>query len=128
MHPRVTPKTIRAAERREREASAPRLAGEVPTLRSLDIQFDEQVSATAPAVSYVRRVVIPSASSHFEVGCGDSGCIDGGHDLTSMILRPLRDKRTEFSGEDACHGSIGSAQCQRVLRFSAVARYSEEAQ
>jgi hypothetical protein len=123
MQRRVTPATIQAAERREREAAAPRLATEIPGLAALDIHFEEESSYAAPLVSYVRRVVVGIAPAHFEVTCGDSACKDGGHDLTSSILLALRSRKIEFSGDDACHGSVKVSACRRVLRYKATARY-----
>ncbi len=128
MQRRVTAASIRAAERRERESAQPLLHDEVPGLVQLDIQFDEHVSQSAPVVSYVRRVVVTAARAHFEVGCGDSSCTGGGHDLTYAIMRGLRDRRTEFEGEDACHGSVGSAACPRLLRYRATAKFGEGGQ
>lgn len=124
MQRRVTAASLRATERREREAAQPLLSSEAPGLVSLNIQFDEHVSMSAPVVSYVRRVVVPVARAHFEVGCGDPSCNGGGHDLTYEIVRALRDRKHEFSGEDACRGSIGTASCPRVLRYRATAEYN----
>lgn len=123
MQRRANPAAIRAAERRAREEAAPRLLAEIPQLVSLDIRFQEESSFAAPVISHTKRVVIPTAPALFEIGCGDSSCEGGGHDLTLTMMRELHQQNTEFTGEDACNGTIKNGACQRVLKFKATARY-----
>jgi hypothetical protein len=115
----------RAAERREREDRAPRLADEVPDLVSLRLEIEERsgsIAVTQP--KYIRRIVVASAPALFLVPCGDSSCHDGGHDFTRGVLQALRARQTRFSGEEGCSGSLGSgAVCNRILHFEAVAEY-----
>jgi hypothetical protein len=120
---RVTQASIRTLERRAREEAAPRLATEFPDLSSLDLEMEEVASTTAPIVSYVRRVVVKAAPALFEIPCGDSGCKDGGHDITYELMAGLRRRQSSIAGEDRCRGSIGTASCPRTLRFRAVARF-----
>ena len=122
-HRKTSAVALRTAERKDREAAAPRLTTEVPKLVTLDIQFVEQASEAAQPVTYMRRVVVAAAPALFEVGCGDSSCKGGGHDLTHSILRDLKDSREAFTGEDACYGSVGTAPCRRVLKHIATATY-----
>lgn len=114
------------AERRARESAAPTLAAQNPTLATLVIEFVECASASAPDVRYVRHVVVASAPSLFEVPCGDSSCSGGGHDFTHEIAWSLRGLHEEFSGEHACLGGVGTAQCPRKLTFKAKATYRAE--
>jgi hypothetical protein len=120
---RVSQASIRTLERRAREEAAPRLAAEFPDLASLDLEMEEVASATAPIVSYVRRVVVKAAPALFEIPCGDSSCKEGGHDITYELMAGLRRRQTSIVGDDRCRGSIGTASCPRTLRFRAVARY-----
>jgi hypothetical protein len=113
----------RATERREREARAPRLAVEVPNLASLDIQIMERSSAMATDVAYIRRVVVPSASTLFEVPCGDAACVGGVHDFSEQVMVALRAGLPTFTGEDPCHGMVAGVQCPRIMRFAATATY-----
>jgi hypothetical protein len=115
----------RAAERRERENSAPRLAAEVPDLVSLRLEIEERSGSMAVMQpKYIRRIVVPSAPALFLVPCGDSNCTDGGHDVTGSVIQALRLHRSRFSGEEGCRGSLGSGTaCNRVLHFDAVAEY-----
>ena len=113
----------RFAERRRREDEAPRLHAEVPALVTLDLTFAERKGDATGETSHVRRVVVASAPALFEITCGDASCLDGGHDLTHMIMRALRDRRTAFDGEDVCHGNVGAATCARVLRYTGAANY-----
>jgi hypothetical protein len=123
---RHTEATLRATERRRREDDAPRLKQQVSALSELCLEIEERVGSGSSLVArYVRRVVIDSAPALFEIHCGEERCRDGGHDLTSQIMRGLREAALEFHGEDACYGTLGSgaAACGRVLRYVARAKY-----
>jgi hypothetical protein len=115
----------RFAERRRREDEAPRLSTEVPGLATLKLEVEER-SGTQPVVEpmHVRRVVVAHAPALFFLPCGDPRCKDGGHDITQYVVRSLRAGQTRFEGEDVCTGSLGSAQCSRVMHFIATATYS----
>ena len=122
---RQTAASLRAAERREREDSAPRLVDVVPSLRGLRLEIDERSGTSAvSSPKYIRRVVVETAPALFLIPCGDASCTDGGHDVTSSIMQALRSGRTEFNGDDGCHGSVGSASCTRVLHYDAIADYA----
>jgi hypothetical protein len=111
------------AERRRREDEAPRLRAEVPRLEKLDLQISDSKGATGEPTTHVKRVVVAQAPAWFEIPCTDPACKDGGHELSHDILSALRAKRTSFAGEDVCQGSVGSAQCGRLLRYTATAAF-----
>lgn len=113
----------RFAERRQREDQAPRLHEQVPDLTSLRLEIAEQSDVGRTQPSHIRRVVVDSAPALFLVCCGDPRCVDGEHDLTSAVMRALREHQTTFQGNDACGGSVGSSACARALHFDAVAEY-----
>src|SRR5262245_56337518 len=118
--------TLRAIERRQREDEAPRLKNEVARLTELYLEIEEHVAgSTTVASRYVRRIVIENAPALFEIQCSEGRCTDGGHDLTGPIMRALSSLATEFRGEDACYGRLGSGSdvCGRVLRYVAHAKY-----
>ena len=118
------PGAERLAERRQREDSAPRLIERVPQLESLRLEMQEVHAGTTVLEStHVRRIPVPHAPALFELPCLDSFCKDGIHDLTYDILHALQSHATKFQGEDACPGHTGSADCQRVLRYVALATY-----
>jgi hypothetical protein len=119
----------RAAERRAREDSAPRLAAEVPDLRSLRFEIEERSGSMAVMQPrYIRRIVVPHAPALFLVPCGDSNCTDGGHDVTGAVIQALRSHRARFTGDEGCRGSLGSgAACNRVLHYDAFAEYTQTA-
>lgn len=73
---------------------------------------------------YIRLIVVTSAPALFLVPCGDSNCVDGGHDVTSIVMSALREHKTHFAGMDECRGSVGTSLCSRVLHFEATARYA----
>jgi len=38
-------------------------------------------------------------------------------------MRSLREKSQQFTGENPCNGQVGSAECRRVLKYTAFATY-----
>lgn len=117
----------RAADRREHEDSAARLAVEVPALSSLKLEVEDGRGATFGSVAHVRHVVVATAPSLFEMPCGDRSCKDGGHDMTREIVSALRNHQTRFEGEHECDGSIGTdggIRCARVMRYVGTATYT----
>lgn len=117
---------LRAAERRERENAAPRLATEAPDLVSLRLEVEEKSgTSSAGQPKYTRFIVVTSAPALFLLPCGDANCVDGGHDVTSFMMTALRGRKTHFVGEDECRGSVGTSFCARVLHFTATAEYRE---
>jgi hypothetical protein len=119
---------LKATERRKRQDDAPRLKAEVPNLTGLRLEIEEYLGgSTISAARHTRHIVVDSAPAMFEFPCSESGCNDGGHDLTSEILRALRAGSTEFQGEDTCYGQLGASAspCRRMLRYSAIATYGE---
>jgi hypothetical protein len=123
-HRKQTAAALRSAERRQREDDAPRLSTEVPELVSLSLEIEERSESTAALQQkHTRRVVVTSAPALFLLPCGDPKCEDGGHDVTYAIMRALRARETEFSGEDSCCGALGQSQCRRILHYVAAAEY-----
>jgi hypothetical protein len=116
-----SPAALRFAERRRREADAPRLCDQVPDLVSLRLEIEERSGVTA--TKHIRRFVIDRAPALFLVPCGDSRCAEGEHDLTTTVMRGLRAHETSFEGSDECMGSVGLSACARVLHFDAIAEY-----
>lgn len=128
MNRRNTDAMLRATARREREARAPRLLAEVPELVSLNVEVTESGTPDASDVVFIRRVVVASASTLFEVPCGDAACVGGGHDLSEAIMGSLRKKLPSFSGTDACRGALPEGlPCPRTVRFAATATYRPRA-
>jgi hypothetical protein len=114
----------RTAERRQREDEAPRLAATVPALQGLRLEVLEHSPNIAhPDLTHVRHVVVANAPALFVMPCHDKDCKEGGHDLTREILAGLQRRNARFQGEDACRGTVGSANCSRVLGYVAVATY-----
>src|SRR5262249_6421103 len=114
----------RQIDRRQREDEARRLTAEVPNLASLSIEIEERrAGGLIVEATHTRRVVVASAPALFELLCGDRDCKDGGHDVTRAIMGALKERKTRFEGEDACHGSVGSANCARVLKYVGIATY-----
>jgi hypothetical protein len=113
----------RSVERRKTEDDAPRLAAEVPRLRSARIQVTEQVPTGSS--KHVKHVVVARAPALFIIPCGDASCQDGGHDITAHLMSAFRRLQTTAEGEDACGGMSGTAQCGRSIRYQLTAEYGE---
>jgi hypothetical protein len=117
---------LRAIDRREREDRAPRLKHEVSTLSELYFEIEEVIAGSSTVASrHVRRIVVDTAPALFEIQCSEAKCNDGGHDLTASVMRALHAHLTEFRGEHACYGRLGtgSGSCDRVLHYVAHAKY-----
>lgn len=114
----------RFAERRRRENEAQRLLAVAPRLETLRFEIEERRAGSTVAQStHVRPIVVANAPALFIFPCQDAACRDGGHDLTPVVCRALRDGMERFEGEDPCRGQTGSADCPRILRFIATATY-----
>ncbi len=126
MYRRNTEATERTRQRQEREDNAPRLADEIPELRTLRLSIQYRRGDVKIGEStHTRVVVVPRAPALFVVPCHDRDCRDGGHDITASVMHGLRSRREQFEGTDACHGSLGSAgsRCTAVLIYEASATY-----
>lgn len=116
----------RAAERLQRENESPRLIAEVPRLERLELALEERRDGVVLGESrHVRRIVVERAPALFEFPCSDKSCVGGGHDMTRAMMRVLRAGLPRIDFDDACGGTVGSAQCNRVLRCSGAATYRE---
>ncbi len=123
MNRRYSEAAERFAARRRREDEAPRLQQQVPSLVSLRLEVEEKrASAVAVESRHVRHVV-DGAPALFLLPCGDPACKEGGHDLTTPIMRGLTSGTKRFEVEDVCAGDIGTARCGRILKVTAIATY-----
>ena len=111
----------RASERKKREDDAPRLRDGVPDLVSLQIEVVEHNGTST--MKHRKHVVVAIAPALFWIACGDKECNDGGHDITAEIMRALRQKKTQLTGEHACDGQTGSVACARTIQYEMSAAY-----
>ena len=113
-------------DRWEREDAAPRLKQLVPELESLRVSLVENRGAySITGTKRVQHVKVDTASTHFEIPCGESSCQGGGHDLSQTLTPRLRNRKVEFSGSSECNGAIGGGHpCARRLEYSFEAKYS----
>lgn len=114
-------------ERWIREDESPRLADKAPGLAALKLElYEESGERRVLDSARIQHVIVPRAAAHFEVSCGDQGCRDGGFDITGEVLRALRRRSSNFSGETGCYGSVGDRSCERVLKFRGVAEWTND--
>lgn len=112
-------------ERWRREDAAPRLANEVPSLRSLRLVLkDVRADIGVPGKERIQHVVVARAGALFEVPCSDPKCQDGGYDVTHDILRSLKLQRESFEGSAQCRGMVGEHACPCTLLFVGHAVYA----
>jgi hypothetical protein len=121
----MSDQALQAIDRRAREDSAPRLLEDVPELVSLRLEVTQGRTESGTA-KHARTIVVEHAPALFEMACIERTCRNGGHDLTFVIMSALRQKMTSFEGEDACRGSVGTAECGSRLQFQATAVYRDD--
>ena len=123
---RITPAVKRAAERRMREDAAKRLNEVVPALDALVLTIEEcdsdKASLAPIEVTHTRRIVVDRAPAVFDLPCYDRHC-DGGHDVTSSVIRALEARKTRFEGRHRCSGHSKHGDCRLELHFVAEAHY-----
>ena len=111
-------------ERWDRENAAPRLKELVPGLKSLKLSLVEQrATRDIGGTRRTQHVIVETASTRFEVACGESGCTGGGHDLTSTASAQLRQRQRTFGGTSTSQGYVKDRPCDRQLEYSFVAEY-----
>ena len=126
-HRRHSEAAQRQTDRRQREDEAPRLLTEVPRLTGLKLEIQENRGGGLIAeAGHVRRIVIENAPALCMMSCADRSCKDGGHDLTWDIMRALKNGQTRFEGEHTCDGQLGTATCNRLMRYVGIATFRDE--
>lgn len=113
----------RFSARRQREEEAERLHASVPKLATLRFDISEGRGSTQSDPKHSRIIPVAYAPALFVFTCADPSCKEGGHDLTHAILRGLQSQSGTFDLEDRCYGSIGSAECGRVMHVHVTATY-----
>ena len=111
--------------RREREVSAARLRERVPRLERLELLIrHDRDGHPCPEPSYVRRIPVATGPAIFWVPCSHADCTNGGHDITTFVMRALYAEQTHFEGSNRCMGQLGNMDCQRFLIYTGRASYS----
>jgi hypothetical protein len=118
--------TERFNERRRKEDEAPRLRDVAPDLVSCRIEIAERrPGVTSTDVTHTRHVIVAHAPALLVIPCSDPNCKEGGHDVTTILLRGFREHSTAIRGEHTCDGDIKTVHCGRVLTFTATAVYRQ---
>lgn len=114
----------RARDRREKDDAAKRLKEVVPELKTLKLQVDERPKGADDdkVVSHIKHIIVDRAPARFELPCCDHKC-DGSHDVTDAILAGLKEKKSDFSGDDVCGGTAKDGPCPYEMRFTVIATY-----
>lgn len=116
------------SERWIREDEAARVQHMAPNVAGLRFEFHESPGeGRVPDSTRFQHILVPRAAA-LQVGCSDAGCRDGGFDITAEVLRALRERKSDVSGESCCFGSVGDRPCERVLKFRAVAEWGQDRQ
>lgn len=113
------------SERWERENAAPRLKDIAPELESLRlILVERRADREIPGTRRIQHVIVATASSRFEIPCGEDRC-DGRHDISAAMTNQLRARRDTFSGTSECNGTTVNRPCDRLLGYSFEAVYAK---
>jgi hypothetical protein len=112
----------RSRDRRKAEDDAPRLIDVLPGLRSAKLAVTELVANGA--TKYIKHIVVARSPVLFIIPCGDPVCQDGGHDITSELMSAFRKRLATASGESACTGTTGTAECRRSIQYTLTAEYA----
>jgi hypothetical protein len=122
---RQTEAGLASQERRRREDEGSRLLEVVPRLRSLRLEVEERRGTSRlDETKHSKLVIVERASSVFVFACKDPLCRDGEHEVTRSIVHQLSVGATDFTVDDPCHGSVGTAACGRTLHITARATYA----
>lgn len=114
---------MRFQERRERERTAQRLSTRVPNLATLRLDINDSHGVIGVGPKYARIFTVATTPALFTIACADPSCRDGGHDVTSYVLRGLLDGKTQFAFDEHCQGNVGTANCERKLHIEVSATY-----
>jgi len=115
----------RRSERWDRENAAPRLKQLVPSLKGLRLTLVEQrAERDISGTRRTQHVMVDTASTRFEIPCGETDCDGGGHDLSRIAASQLSERRGAFGGKSECHGYIKERPCDRHLEYAFVAEYT----
>ena len=118
----------RRKAKRERSDASPRLLERVPRLISLQFEVIAlRDGVPIQASRHVKRVPVGDARALFLLDCTDPACVEGGHDLTDVVLRQLARCATTFDTEHPCAGRSGDRPCGRLVRVVATASYQRDA-
>ncbi len=120
---RNTEAAARYEDRRQREHQAQRLRDRVPALTSLRLDIAEGRGAISGGPKYARIITVETSPALFLLGCADASCRDGGHNLTTDVLRGLLEGKTHFEIDQVCNGSVGTADCGRTTHVEVTATY-----
>jgi hypothetical protein len=113
------------SERWERENAAARLKDISPQLESLRLSLVERrADRDIPGTRRIQHVIVATASSRFEIPCGEDRC-DGRHDISVAMTNQLRAGRDKFNGSSECNGTAVNRPCDRVLDYSFEAVYTK---
>ena len=119
-------KTQAAAERRQREDAAPRLKERAPRRATLRFELHElRGERRLRETVHVWHIIVDRAPALFDFPCSEEFCRDGGYDIAYEVMRALEVGVSDFEGEDRCVGATGTAVCERVLHFVALATYRD---
>src|SRR5438105_23676 len=92
----------------------------------LEPNDNQGVMAAGP--KYGRIFPVEAGPALFVFACANPSCRDGGHDLTSSVLRGLSEGKTEFSLDQHCEGNVRTANCERSLHVDVTATYRARSQ
>ncbi len=101
-----------------------------PKIKAIEFEMNyvDPDSLTAP--SYKKHTLDPDKKAYFHFNCPYRECVDGGHDLSSIVQRMYDECIREESGELVCRGwqdetRINKHRCLCELNYKVIIDYYE---
>lgn len=106
-----------------RVEASPLLVKKFPGLKSMTVELgfhDPNRPGRSSQIKY--SVNLDNARSVFRIGCQNPKCVRGDFDLSTMLAKAVRGKKTSVNDEIICMGwpnetAIDTVPCGRILRF-----------
>jgi len=114
-------KNVARAERLQRRVDAGFVAKQFPEVASIVISM--MYNQKGIQKSLPRTVnFFPSSYAIFKVDCLNSGCVDGGFDLTQVIAAMIRNRRETAKGDLSCEG--GTSPDHSAIVYEVAIQYA----
>lgn len=106
-----------------RVEASPLLSKKFPSLKSITVDLGYHDLDRPGRSSQIKYTVnMDNARSVFRIGCQNPECIRGDFDLSDILAKAVRGKKTSVNDEMVCQGwrnlaGIDTVSCGRVLRY-----------
>jgi len=112
-----------------RVEASPLLAKKYPGVKSMTVDLGYHDVDRPSRSSQIKYTVnLQNARSIFRIGCQNSECVGGDFDLSDVLAKAVRAKKTGITDELCCRGwknagTIDTVPCGRILRYKLTLGY-----